>query len=108
MKEKRCRFDPSLSGSLDLGKSLALLEAALLLQPHNLEALEVGKGLAAHLLRALLGPVALPPLLIDTSLLPSGLDGTGAGTTGQLVDHESGQEEVGEGERLTGNGEAGV
>lgn len=93
---------------LDLGKSLALFEPPLLLQPHNLEALEVGQSLPARLLHALLGPVALLPLGIDAGLLPSGRDGSCAGTTGELVDDESGQKQVGERERLAGNGELGV
>lgn len=97
-----------LSRGLDLGESLALLEAALLLEAHNLEAVEVGEGLAALLLELLLGPVALLPLGIDASSLPSLADGTGAGTTGKLLDDDGGEKGSGEGDDAAGSSELGV
>lgn len=97
-----------LSRGLDLGESLALLEAALLLEAHNLEAVEVGEGLAALLLELLLGPVALLPLGIDASGLPGLLDGTSAGTTGKLLDDEGGEKGLGEGNDAAGGSELGV
>jgi len=96
------------SSGLDLGKSLVLLEAPLLLQPHNLEAVEVGEGLAALLLEGLLGPVALLPLSVDTSGLPSLLDGTRPGTTGKLLDDDGCEEGPRERNGAAGSGELGV
>lgn len=93
---------------LDLGQRLALLESPLLLQPHELEAVEVGERLAALLLKLLLGPVALLPLSIDPGLLPRTLDGGGAGTAGQLLDNEGCEESVGERDGRAGSGELGV
>lgn len=65
-----------LCGGLDLGQSLALLESSLLLESHNLEAIEVGQVLPPGDLLTLLGPVALLPLGVDFVLLPKLPDGT--------------------------------
>ena len=91
-----------LCASLDLGQSLALLEAALLLQPQNLEAVKVGEGLPPLLLQALLVPVAGLPLAIDIGLLPGSLDGAETGTAGH-GDDDSGQQNLGQGQSLPGN-----
>lgn len=92
-----------LCARLDLGQSLALLEAALLLQPQNLEAVEVGEGLPPLVLDTLLVPVGGSPLAVDLGLLPGGLDGTAPCGTGQLVDDDGGQEDIGQGNGLPGN-----
>lgn len=64
-----CPFDSKarnpLCRGLDLGQSLALLESLLLLEAHNLEALEVGQAAPPRNLVALLGPVRLLPLGVD-------------------------------------------
>lgn len=91
-----------LCAGLDLGQSLALLEAALLLQPQNLEAVKVGEGLPPLLLQALLVPVAGLPLGVNLSLLPGSLDGTGAGTAGN-GDNNSSQQNLGQSHGLPGN-----
>jgi hypothetical protein len=92
-----------LCARLDLGQSLALLETALLLQPQDLEAVEVGEGLPPLVLDTLLVPVAGLPLAIDIGLLPSGLEGTAPCGTGQLGDNDRGQEDIGQGKGLPGN-----
>lgn len=79
---------PTLRRGLDLGESLALLEPSLLLEAHDLEAVEVGEGLAALLLQRLLCPVALLPLCVDFSGLPGLLDGAGSRATGELLDDQ--------------------
>jgi hypothetical protein len=98
----------SLCRSPDLGQSLALLEPPLLLQPHDLEAVEVGERRAALLLELLLGPVALAPLGVDASSLPRLLDGTGPRATGQLLDNDRGEESPGELDNTAGSRELGV
>ena len=91
----------------DLGKSLALLETSLLLEAHDLEAVEVGEGLAALLLELLLGPVALSPLGVDAGSLPRLLDGTGPCAAGELVDDDGCEEGVGESDGGAGGGKTG-
>ena len=95
-------------GSLDLGKRLVLLEASLLLQPHDLEAVKVGQTPATLLLQLLLGPVGLLPLGVDLGLLPRLLDGAGPGAAGQLLDRELRDEDVGERDLGAESGELGV
>lgn len=92
----------------DLGKSLALLESALLLQAQDLEALEVGKSGPLCLHIALLGPVGVLELGVDLSLLPELLDGGRSCAARQTGEDEVGQDNVGEGDGLTGDGEGGV
>lgn len=96
---------PVLRRGPNLGESLALLEAPLLLQPQNLEPVEVGERLAALLLELLLGPVVLLPLSLHTSSLPRLLHGRGARTTGELLDNDWSEESVGEGNDAAGGGE---
>lgn len=90
-----------LCGCLDLDESLALLESSLLLEAQDLESLEVGEGSALLLDGTGLGPGGLLPLGVDLGLLPEALDGTGAGTTGELLNDERCEENVGEGKRLS-------
>lgn len=71
---------PTLCRGLDLRQGLPLLEAALLLESHNLESIEVCQRLPSLLLEALLGPVALLPLRVDAGLVPRRLDGCCART----------------------------
>jgi len=99
---------PTLRRGLDLGESLALLEPSLLLQAHDLEAVEIGEGLAALLLQRLLGPVALLPLRVDLSGLPRLLDGTGSRAAGELLDDEGCEKGSGEGDGSAGSRELGV
>lgn len=62
--------DLRLGGRPDLVEDAALLEPPLLLEPHDLEAVEVREALSAlHLLPAL-EPVGLLPLGVDLVLLP--------------------------------------
>lgn len=97
-----------LRRGLDLGQLLPLSEAALLLQAHDLEAVEVGKVLPPLDLGPALVPVGLLPLLIDVGLLPELLQSSMADAAGKLVDDEGGEEGRGEAKRLTGNDEIGV
>lgn len=60
----------------------------LLLQSHNLEALEVGQVLPPLNLGSLLGPAGLSPLAINVLLLPQLLNSASAGTAGGLGDDE--------------------
>lgn len=99
----------SLCGGLDdLGQSLALLEAALLLEAHDLEAVEVGESRPLRLHIPLLGPVGVLPLLVDLRLLPVLLDGGRPCGAGQAGENEVSQDDVGERHRLAGDGESGV
>jgi hypothetical protein len=97
-----------LSRGLDLGQSLALLESALVLKAHDLEAVEVGKVLSPLHLVALLGPVGLRPLAVDLGLLPELAEGSLAGAAGKLLNNEVGEEALLEREGLPGNDEIGV
>lgn len=97
-----------LCGGLDLGQSLALLESSLLLESHNLEAVEVGQVLPPLDLVALLGPVALLPLGIDLVLFPKLLDNTVTGSTEEALDDELRKQALGEGDGLTRNRQGGV
>lgn len=97
-----------LCGGLDLGQSLALLESALLLQAQDLEAVEVGQVAALLLLVLGLGPAALLPLGVDLGLLPELLDGTSAGSTGQLLNDKRCEEDVRQVDSLSGDDELGV
>ena len=80
--------DP-LCGGLDLGQSLALFESSLLLESHNLEAVEVGKTLPPLNLIALLGPVGLLPLGVDLGLLPQLSDDASSRAAVQILDDQS-------------------
>lgn len=52
----------------------------MLPQAQDLESLKVGQSTSSDSLRTLLGPGTLLPFLLDLSLLPSGIDDTGAGS----------------------------
>ncbi|KAI6753107.1 hypothetical protein HG531_005276 [Fusarium graminearum] len=93
---------------LDLGQSLALFESSLLLESENLETLEVGKSLPSLHLVPLLGPVGLLPLGVDLGLLPELSDNTSSGTAVQALNNERGEENLVEGNSLSGSGEASV
>lgn len=69
----------------------------LLPQPHHLEALEVGELPPLGGLGPALRPGAVVPLLLNLGLLPSGLDGTVAGSAGNLLDNKWRERDVGEG-----------
>lgn len=97
-----------LCGCLDLGERLALLESSLLLESHNLESVEVGQSLSSVALLLSLGPVALLPLVVDTSLLPRGLEGSCSGSPRQLGDGEGSQQDIGQADGLPGNNQLGV
>ena len=99
----------TLVRSLDnLGQGLSDLETCLLSQTQNLESLEVGQCSSSLLLGTLLGPGALLPLGLDTSLLPCGLDGTGAGSSWKLGENDWCKDAVGKGNSLARNGGLGV
>lgn len=98
------RFD--LGGSLDLGESLALLESALGLEAHDLEAVKVGEALALGELSALLGPVGLLPLGVNLGLLPLLLEGGVAGATDETGDDEGREEALVERDGLSGDNKA--
>lgn len=83
-------------------------EAALLLEAHDLEAVEVGEVLPPLDLGAALEPVGLLPLLVDLRLLPELLDGALAGAARKLLDDQRREEGGRERKRLAGNGELGV
>lgn len=102
------RWLTSLCGGLDLGQGLALLESALLLQAHDLEAVKVRQRRPLRLLVSLLGPVGLLPLLVDFGLLPSLLDGGAPRAAGQVGQNELGQDAVGKGDGLPGHSQARV
>ena len=72
------------------------LQTHLLPEAHNLEALEVVEVSPLGDLLALLDVVAAVELLLDLLGLPLLLDGGGAGGAGKLVDHETGERDVGE------------
>lgn len=97
-----------LCGGLDLGQSLALLEATLLLQAQDLEAVKVGQRRALGLLLPLLGPVGGLPLVVDLSRLPVLLDGRSPRAAGHVGQGELGQDDAGEGNDLAGHGEGRV
>jgi hypothetical protein len=89
---------------LGLGESLLDLETPLLLENHNLEPAEVGER--PSLLGGInaLGERRVLPLLGDTLLLPELGDDTGASTTGQRLEDDAGEADVGKRERLAGDG----
>lgn len=95
-----------LRGGLDLGQSLALLESALSLEAHDLEAVKVGQGLALGDLGTLLGPVGLLPLGVNLGLLPLLLQGGVTGATEETSDDEGRQEDFVEGNGLSRDNEA--
>lgn len=97
-----------LCRGLDLGERLALLEAALLLEAENLEAVEVGQVLPPLDLSAALEPAGLLPLLVDLGSLPGLLQGAVAGAAGELGDSQGREKGGGERKRLAGNSELGV
>lgn len=82
----------------------ALLEPPLLLEPHDLEAVEVREVLAAGDLLPALEPVGLLPLGVDLVLLPELLEGRVAGAPGQALDDHVGDEALGQADRLAGDG----
>ena len=75
----------------------------LLSQSEDLEALKVGQVLPPLGALSVLRVVALSPLAIDLVLLPQLLDGTSAGSTGELGDNEVGEGSVGERKDVTGD-----
>lgn len=79
------------------------LVSPLLLQDHDLEAVEVGQPTAELAGSDLLSPGRLSPLVGDTSLLPVLGDDTGAGTTGKLGDDDGGEGNVSESDGLAGD-----
>lgn len=85
-----------------------LLESSLLLESHDLEAVEVRQVLPSLDLIALLRPVALLPLGVDLALLPSLLDGAVSRAAEETLNRELRQEALGEGDGLPGNGQLGV
>lgn len=93
-----------LRSSLDLGQRLSDLETCLLPQPQDLEPLKICQGSSPLLLGALLGPRALLPLRLNTSLLPLRLDDTSSGAPGKLLKDKGCENELREGDRLTGDG----
>lgn len=93
-----------LRRGLNLSHRLPDLETCLLSQLHNLESLEIGQSPSPLLLRTLLGPRALLPLRLNTSLLPLLLDNTSSCTTGELLEDQRCEDELCECDRLTGNG----
>lgn len=95
-----------LCGGLNLSQSLALLESALGLEAHDLEAVKVGQSLALGDLCALLGPVGLLPLSIDLALLPLLLQRSVARATDQAGDDERGEEALVERKGLSGDNQA--
>jgi hypothetical protein len=97
-----------LSRGLDLGQSLALFEAALLLEAHNLEAVEVGQVLSPLDLVALLGPAGLSPLAVDLGLLPELAESSLAGAARKVLNDEAGEKALLERDGLPGDGELGV
>lgn len=97
-----------LCGGLDLGDGLALLESSLLLEAQDLEAVEVGQSRSLGLLGLVLGPVGRLPLAVDLGLLPELLDSRRPGAPGQVGDHEVREQDVGEGDGLSGNSEGGI
>lgn len=76
---------------LNLGQSLALFETSLLLEAHNLEAVEVGQVLPPLDLVSLLRPVALLPLGVDLVLFPELLDSAISGAADETLYLELGQ-----------------
>lgn len=75
----------------------------LLSQAENLEALKVGQVLPPVGALGLLSVVALSPLGIDLVVRPELLNGTSAGSTGELGDGEVGEGSVGERKDVTGD-----
>lgn len=88
-----CQSDPPISRC----------RTYLLAEAQNLEALEVGKVLAALGAVGALSEGALGPLAINLVLSPKLLHGTGTGSTGKLGDGEVSEGSVGEGENVTGH-----
>lgn len=94
-----------LCGGLDLGQRLALFESSLLLESENLEAVEVGETPSPLDLVALLGPVSLLPLGVNLALLPKLSDDTVSGAAVETLNDQGREEDLGEGNGLSGNGE---
>lgn len=98
----------NLCGSLPrLGHSLLDLESPLLLEDHDLEAVEVAQSPSELLGGDLLGVGGLGPLGLDAGLLPELGNGAGAGAAGKGGDGKAGEGDVGESERLAGDGSVG-
>lgn len=80
----------------------------MLLQSHDLESVEVGERSSSLSLVLSLGPFALLPLGVNLRLLPCGLQGSRSDGTGQLLDRQVGQQDVGQRDSLSGNDQLGV
>ena len=93
-----------LRRGLNLRQRLSDLETCLLPQLHDLESLEIGQSPSPLPLHTLLGPRALLPLRLDAGLLPLLVDNTSSCTAGQLLEDQRGEDELREGDRLSGNG----
>lgn len=93
-----------LSGGLpDLSVRAADLVSPLLLQDHDLEAVEVGQSTAELAGGDLLSPGRLGPLVGNTGLLPELGDNTSAGTTGQLGNDDGSEGDVSKSDGLAGD-----
>lgn len=80
----------------------------LLSQTQNLESLEIRECLSSLLLATLLGPRTLLPFRLDTGLFPLRLDYASSCTSGELLENQRGEDDVGKSDRLTGDGSLGV
>lgn len=87
---------------LGLSKSLLHVVSALLLQHHDLESFKVQQLSAALSRGQLLGPRGGGPLGVDARGGPSLVHGAGSGALGDL-DHQGGQGDPGERDRLAGD-----
>ena len=76
----------------------------LLPEAHDLEALEVVEVSPLVLLSALLGVVAVVELALDLLGLELLLEGDSASATGELLDNEAGEGQVGERSGVAGDG----
>lgn len=92
----------------DLGQRLAFLESLLLLESHDLEAVEVRQGLPPLDLIALLCPVAGLPFGVDLRLLPLLEERAVTRASVQALDDHLGEKDLGEGEGLPGDDKLGV
>lgn len=106
---------PSLIQLYCLSRSLLLLDVSLAdnvpsspLGELDLESVEVGGVLPDLPGSQLLSPSALLPLLRNTSLLNSLLEGTGTDTSGKRRNGVRSEDKVSVGESLTGNGGGGA
>ena len=81
-----------------------LFHTNLLPEAHDLEALEVVEVPPLGLLSALLGVVAVVELALDLLGLELLLEGDSASATGELLDNEAGEGQVGERSGVAGDG----